>query len=159
MTAATGINGFIDALVAVANATFGASSLVEVVDGPVTPSRDDTGQRLYIGITDPSGVNESASSSQEFQYLSTMFRREELTVHCLATAWAGDDDFKTLRDQCEVQMRAFTAAVLVDGSFSGSIYSPHSIGASVVLAQGPNDGGNPQAELSFEITGFVDFQN
>lgn len=157
MTAASGIPQLIDQLVVIGNAAFGATSPVYVSDGP-SITQDDTGQMLWIGVSDPDALAEAASANQTFPYTDTTFRRDEVTVHCLALAWAGDDDFKTVRDQAFAQIQAFTAAVVADNSLSGAVnIGTWSAGANVQLLQGFNTNG-VEARVAFDVTATVQFQ-
>lgn len=158
MTTASGLPAFIDQLVVVANAAFGSTSAVEVFDGPGV-SEDDTGQQLWIGVSDLFGdVAESATGDQDWPYSSSTFRREELTVHCVAKAWAGDDDMKTVRDQVFAQMNAFVAAVVTDATLSGAVLMARSAGRNATLSQGYTAKG-ATAVLAFDIAAMNQYQN
>ena len=154
-TTVSGIPALIDQLVTIAVAAFGASSPVEVFDGPGV-SKDDTGQQLWIGVTDPTqGSETAAESSQSWGPMSTQHKRdEEITVHCLALAWSGDDDLKTVRDQAFAQMQVVSAAAVADPSLSAACLYVRSPGSGVTLVQGPNRRGF-EARVGFDITARV----
>lgn len=159
MSIASGIPALIDQLVVIANAAFGATSAVQVCDGP-SCSQDDTGQQLWIGVANPDNPSsEAASADQEWPYAASVFRREEITVHCMALAWSGDDDFKTIRDQAFAQMAAFAAAIVADPTLSGAVLMGRSIGANVSYSQGFNSQNAPEAVLAFDVTAMQQFQN
>jgi len=157
MSTASAIPALIDQLVVIANAAFGASSPVQVFDGP-TVSQDDEGQMLWIGVNNSKNEEgESASSTQVAPYASGGFRREELTIHCMALAWSGDDDFKTVRDQVFTQMSTFATAWVADASMSSVVLMVRSVGENVTYTQGPNDSG-VEAQLAFDITALAQYQ-
>jgi hypothetical protein len=158
-TPASAIPQVIDALVAIATAAFpDATSLVDVNDGPAF-TQEDTGQTLWIGSNGDDASNEAATADQIFPYTNTQFRRDTITVHCVALAWNGDDDFKTVRDQAFAQMQAFTAAVVADNTLSGAVnIGTWSAGSNVSLAQGFNNLGGVEARVSFSINATVQFQ-
>ena len=152
MTTASGIPALIDKLVAVGQAAFGASSPVDVRDGPVT-TYEDTGQQLWIGAQDPETGSTAAESEQTWGPMSPQHKRdEEVRIHCLALAWAGDDDYKTVRDQVFAQMQAFTDAIAADPSLAGVVLYARSPGSNVSFVQGPNQLGAVEARVGFDVT-------
>jgi hypothetical protein len=155
-TAASAIPALIDQLVTVASAAFGTTSPVIVSDGP-SVIQDDTGQMLWVGCSDPADIAEAASGEQFWPYVSSQFRRETVTVHCMALAWSGDDDFKTVRDQAFAQVQAFTAAIVSDASFAGTVLWAASAGSNLSLSQGFNSNG-AEARVAFDVTATAQFQ-
>lgn len=151
MTAASAVPALIDALVAVANTAFpDATSLVDVNDGPAN-TQEDTGQALWIGSNGDDQSTEGATADQEWPYASNGFRRETLTVHCLALAWSGDDDFKTVRDQAFAQVQAFTAAIVTDPTLGGVVLQCTTPVNRISLAQGFNNLSGVEARVSFDV--------
>lgn len=151
MTTASGLPALIDALVTVANAAFGSASPVEVFDGPGV-SQDDTGQQFWVGVTDPTqGEEAAAESDQTWGPMGAHKRDEEATVHCLALAWSGDDDLKTVRDRAFAQMQAVTDAIVADPSLAGAVLYARSPGSGVSLIQGPTKTGM-EARVGFDVT-------
>lgn len=157
---ASGIPALIDQLVVIANAAFpDATSPVQVCDGP-SCSQEDTGQQLWIGVTNPNDPSSGAASAdQQWPYAASAFRREELTVHCMALAWSNDGDFKTIRDQAFAQMAAFSAAIVADPTLSGAVLMGRSIGSNVRFDQGFNQQNAPEAVVAFDVTAMQQFQN
>lgn len=157
-TAASAIPQVIDALLVIANAAFPASSVVDVMDGPES-SQEDTGQAFWIGSDGSEEITEGATANQFFPYTNTTFRRDDVTIHCTAQAWSGDDDFKTVRDQAFAQMQAFTAAVVADNTLGGAVnIGTWSVGSEVSLAQGFNSLGGVVAQVGFNVSTTVQFQ-
>lgn len=160
MSTPSGIPALIDQLKAVADVAFPlATSVVQVFDGPGNTA-DTTGQALHIGISDPTQLSPSADSTQEWPYASGVFRREEISITCLATAWSGDDDMKTLRDQCFAQIAALTTAVVADPTLNSTALMVRAVGANFALSQGYRDSqNNLEANVAFTVTAMQQFQN
>lgn len=159
MTAASAIPALVDALISVALTAFpDATSVVDVMDGP-SNSMEDTGQSLWIGSNGDDASTEAATADQVWPYLSSSFRREVLTVHCLALAWNGDDDFKTVRDQAFAQVQAFTAAIVADATLGGAVLECTVPVNRIQLAQGFNSLSGVEARVSFDIQAEQQFQN
>jgi hypothetical protein len=158
MSTPSGTVAFLVQLKAIADAAFGATSVVEVTLGP-SNSQDDTMQRLWIGITNPDEIAEAATADQEWPYASGNFRREELAAHCLATAWNGDDDFLQAATDAFAQVKVFTDAIVADASLSGAVLMARSAVSQGSLSWGYNPAGGAQAVVAFDVTAMQQFQN
>lgn len=160
MSTPSAVPAFIDQLLVVARATFPtATSIVQVFDGPGNTS-DETGQSIHIGCTDPTQLSQAATSTQDFPYLASAFRREEVSIDCISRAWSGDDDMKTLRDLAYSQIAVLTAAIVADATFSGTVLMGRAVGADIALLQGyPDSQNNLEARVPFRITAMQQFQN
>ena len=82
-----------------AASTLGAATPpVAVYDGPVTTAAPAQ-LVLWIGIQDPDGIAApiGAESQEQWAGVGARQRNEYLTVHCVAEAWAGGTDVRTVR--------------------------------------------------------------
>jgi hypothetical protein len=101
MTLTTRIPAVLDYLVTTftAASTLGtANPPVAIYDGPVVtdePSR----LILWVGLDDPDGEGAptAADSDSTWAALGGMARDEQLSIHCVAEAWSGDTDVRTIR--------------------------------------------------------------
>lgn len=101
MTTTTRVPAVIDYLVNTftAAATIGAATPpVAVYDGPVTTGAPSQ-LVLWVGLQDPDAVTApvGAESQEEWVGLGARQRNEYLTVHCVAEAWAGGTDVRSVR--------------------------------------------------------------
>lgn len=82
-----------------AASTLGAATPpVAVYDGPVTTAAPAQ-LVLWVGINDPDSVAApiGAESQQEWVGVGARQRNEYITVNCVAEAWAGGTDVRTMR--------------------------------------------------------------
>ncbi len=103
MTITSRVPALIDYLVNLftADATLGtapAPGTVTVYDGPATTGLDPP-LKLFVGLTDPDnkGIEPAADFTQSWAAIGRRGRNEQVTIHCVAEAWSGTDDIRTLR--------------------------------------------------------------
>ncbi len=106
-------------------ATFQASPLlagVTVYDGPVTTGAAPQ-QVLWIGMQDPDAIAAPicAESQQAWVGVGARQRDEFLTIHCVAEAWAGTTDVKTIRDQAYGIVAAVEQILQADPTLGGNV--------------------------------------
>ncbi len=75
-----------------------ATPPVTVYDGPATTGLDAP-LKLFVGLTDPDSdaIEPAAESVQDWSALGRLGRDETITIRCVAEAWAGTDDMRTVR--------------------------------------------------------------
>lgn len=107
--------------------TLGAATpQVAILDGPQVTELDAP-LKLYVGWTDPDnpGGEPGADSQQSWGGLGRFARNEQVTIHCCAEAWSGDDVIQTAR----LAVTGITAAVEVlmqsdTTQFGGNVLFP-----------------------------------
>lgn len=108
-----------------AAATLGAAApQVIVYDGPQVTANPSP-LALFVGMDDISagGAAEAATSEQEWAGLGKQARNEIVTVNCVAEAWSGETDVKTLRTAAYAIVAAVEDIVRTD-PFSGLALFP-----------------------------------
>lgn len=113
----------IDSLVTFCNTTFPASSPVEVFDGKGNTS-NDTGQQLWIGITDPhnDGLDIAIAGNQSWHGtggISGPTRDDNGDIPCVARAWGGDSNAKEVRDEVTAMLALLENAIRADPTWGG----------------------------------------
>lgn len=163
MSAASAVPALIDRLVTIANAAYPSMGAVQVFDG-VGNTQQDTGSQLWIGVQpnspDDTSLPESAVSTQVWPYASGTFRRETLSVHCVAQCWTGDSDqstVKTMRDAVYAIVQTFTTAVVADPTLTGAVWEVSEPLAASALYQTQDDNGT-LARVSFDVNAMHQFQ-
>jgi len=134
-----------------AASTLGAASPpVTVFDGPQTTAAPYP-LILWVGVDDPDTADvapSAAASEQEWAALGKLARNEITTIHCVAEAWTGADDIKSMR----------TAAFAIEGAvedivrtdpFSGLALYPIGVTGLELRQNNPAEGS--QARVSFQI--------
>jgi hypothetical protein len=83
---------------ALAAMTLGDTTGVTVYDGPATTGLDAK-LKLFVGLDDPDSdqAQSAAAFTQSFNGLDASKRDEMPSVNCVAEAWAGTDDARTVR--------------------------------------------------------------
>jgi hypothetical protein len=148
------IPALIDYLVATftAASTLGAANPpVAVYDGPQT-TLAPAQLILWVGLDDPDtdqAAPSAASSEQEWAGLGKQARNETSTIHCVAEAWTGADDIRSMR------VAAFAIAAAVEDivrtdPFSGLALFPDPGVTGLELRQNNTQAG-AQARVSFQI--------
>jgi hypothetical protein len=138
-----------------ASAQLGASTTapVTVYDGPPTTALNAP-LSLYVGLTDPDseGGEVAADTAQAWAALGHQARNEQVTVHCVAEAWSGTDDIRTVRLAAYGITAAVEDIVRNDSSLGGTVTVPGNAAVTAMtLAQNNTDRG-AIARISFEIT-------
>ncbi len=110
-----------------ADATIGAATPpVTVYDGPATTGLDPP-LKLFIGLTDPDNpaAEPAADSQQSWAALGRRGRDEQVTIHCVAEAWSGTDDIRTLRLAVYAIVAAIETLMQADTTqFGGNVLFP-----------------------------------
>lgn len=130
-----------------------ATPPVSVLDGPVVIA-DPGPLALWVGVDDidPGAQPRAASSTQEWAALGRMGRNEQLSVFCVAQAWSGSDDVRTLRLQAAAIVSAVEDLVRGDASLGGTVSVPGNAAVTAAeWAQRPTTRGMA-VQVSFEIT-------
>lgn len=127
-----------------------AASPVTVFDGPPV-SEESPDLALYIGLADFTPGTPGADTTQEWAALGHRARNEELVIHCLATAWSGDDIASA-----RAAVYAITAAaediVRNDASLGGNVSTPGNAAVTAMsLSQAIQTEGFA-ARVAFDIT-------
>lgn len=122
-------------------ATLGAATPpVSVIDGPMVTA-DPGPLALWIGVDDiDPGTTQpaAASGTQDWAGLGRMARNERLTIHCVAQAWSGNDDVRSLRVAAAGIVSAVEDLVRGDVSLGGTVSTPGNAGVtSAEWRQGP----------------------
>lgn len=137
-----------------AAATIGAATPpVSVIDGPMVTA-DPGPLALWIGVDDidPGATPAAASGSQDWAGLGRMARNEQLTIHCVAQAWSGNDDVRSLRVAAAGIVSAVEDLVRADVSLGGTVSTPGNAGVTAAeWRQGPSTRGMA-VRVVFEIT-------
>ena len=121
----TVVPAVIDYLVATftASSSLGAATPpVAIYDGPVTTGAVAQ-QVLWVGLQDPDAVLPpiGAESQQEWVGVGARQRNEYLTIHCVAEAWAGTTDVKTMRDNAYAIVAAVETILQGDPTLGGHV--------------------------------------
>lgn len=104
-----------------------APNTVTVFDGPPTTGLDAP-LKLYVGLSDPDSESgeDAYDSVQSWASLGRRARNEDLTIHCCAEAWSGDDNIKVNRDACAGITAAVEVLMQADSSqFGGNVLYPN----------------------------------
>jgi hypothetical protein len=115
---------------------------VAVYDGPPTTLLDPS-LKLYVGLTNPDDTTGQAAydSIQSWASLGRRARNEDLTIHCCAEAWSGDDSIPVSRTACAVITAAVEMLMQADISqFGGNVLYPNP-GFTNLAAPQQNSGG------------------
>jgi hypothetical protein len=145
-TVISGIPTAIDALIA----AFTAAG-VYVVDGQ--GASDDASQAtVFVGLGDPDGdaFENAAQSDQEWAWLGHRQRDETLSIHCVASAWTGDDTPKAARDAAFALVRVISDAITADPSLGGTVLFVRSIDGLTLRQLRSTEGA--RADIPFTIT-------
>jgi hypothetical protein len=100
---------------------------VTVYDGPATTEASPA-QVLYVGLSDPDNANGQPAydSQQQWAALGRRARDEDVTIHCCAEAWSGDDTVKPNRDSCNAILAAVETLLQADATqFGGNVLFPN----------------------------------
>jgi hypothetical protein len=150
------VPAIIDYLVATftAAATLGqATPQVTVFDG--TPTTDlDPFLSLWVGATDPDNPNAevAADFTQQWGAMGKLGRDETSTIHCVAQAWSGIDDIKTVRLAASAIMAAVEALMQAEATgFGGNVLFPDPGITQAALTQNNTNLG-AIARWSFSLT-------
>jgi hypothetical protein len=145
-TVISAIPAAIDALIA----TFTAAG-VQVIDGQ--GATDDSAKAVvFVGIVDPDseGLEDAATSDQTWAWLGHVQRDENVSIHCLASAWTGDDNPKVARDNAFAMVRTLSDAITVDPTLGGAVLAVNAIdGLSYRSLRGPD---GCRADIPFTVT-------
>jgi len=145
-TVVSAIPAAIDALIA----TFTAAG-VAVIDGEGA-SNSTYPAVVFVGISDPDGdgIEEAASSDQEWAWLGHVQRDETLQIHCVAEAWTGDANPKAARDSAFALVRTISDAITTDPSLGGSVLYVQAING--LTYKNLRDADGCRADIPFTIT-------
>ena len=121
----TAVPDVLDYLVATFTAapTIGAATPpVAVYDGPVTTGEPNQ-LVLWVGLNDPDSIAApiGAESQQEWVGVGARQRNEYVTVHCVAEAWAGTTDVKSIRDDAYRIVAAVEVLLHADPTLGGLV--------------------------------------
>lgn len=129
-----------------------ASSPVAVYDGPVTTAAPAQ-LVLWVGLTDPDNdaAEPAGESQQEWAAIGRRGRNETVTIHCVAEAWSGAEDVRTVRVAAYGIVSAVETLMQADTtSFGGNVLFPDP-GISVMqLSQITTERG-PIARVQFDL--------
>jgi hypothetical protein len=148
------VPALIDYLVATftaASALGAATPPVAVLDGPVTAAAEAP-LVLWVGLDDPDTdqvAPSAAAAQQEWAGLGKQARNEISTIHCVAEAWTGADDIKSMRVAAFAIVAAVEDIVRTD-PFSGLALFPDPGVTGLELRQNNTQPGW-QARVSFQI--------
>lgn len=154
MTLSSRVPAVLDYLVATfqAASTLGtATPPVAVYDGPVV-----TGEAaqlvLWVGMDDPDSNEAPISAESESQWaaLGRQARNEQLSIHCVAEAWSGDRDVKTIRTAVCGVVAAVEALIRADADLGGTLPSGWCEVTGMQLRQNNEDQG-AVARISFKL--------
>ena len=133
-------------------ATLGAATPpVTVYDGPQTTA-GTAPLALWVGLDDPDTdqvAPSAAASEQEWAGLGKLARNEISTIHCVAEAWTGADDIRSMRVAAFAIVAAVEDIVRSD-PFSGLALFPDPGVTGLELRQNNTQAGS-QARVSFQI--------
>lgn len=95
---------------------------VTVFDGPAVTA-DPAPLALWVGVDDPdaTAATVAASSTQEWAGLGHQSRNELLSVRCVAQAWSGADDVRTVRQSVYAIIAAVEDLVRNDAALGGNL--------------------------------------
>ena len=135
-----------------AASTLGAATPpVTVYDGPVTAATEAP-LVLWVGLDDPDTdqvAPSAAAAQQEWAGLGKLGRNEISTIHCVAEAWTGADDIRSMRVAAFAIVAAVEDIVRTD-PFSGLALFPDPGVTGLELRQNNTTAGS-QARVSFQI--------
>lgn len=119
----------IPAVIAYLVTAFTASSLlgaatppVSIYDGPPVPE-ENPDLALYVGLADFTSGAPAADGTQAWAALGHQARNEQITIHCLAAAWSGDD-IPGARAAVYAITSAAEDIVRNDASLGGTVSTP-----------------------------------
>jgi len=73
-----------------------------------------------------------------------------VSIHCLASAWTGDDNPKVARDNAFAMVRTLSDAITVDPTLGGAVLAVNAIdGLSYRSLRGPD---GCRADIPFTVT-------
>jgi hypothetical protein len=126
---------------------------VTVYDGPPTTGLDAR-LKLFVGLTDPDnqGPEVAADTAQAWAALGHQARNEQLTIHCVAEAWSGTDDARTVRAAAYAITAAVEDIVRGDSSLGGTVSTPGNAAVTAMTLMQNNTSTGAIARISFEIT-------
>lgn len=127
MTLTSRVPAVLDYLVAAftAAATLGAATPpVAVYDGPVATDAPEQ-LTLWVGMDDPDSEDAPAAAESESQWaaLGNLAQDEEITVYCVAEAWSGDTDVRTIRLAAYGIVAAVETLLRADATLGGTLPS------------------------------------
>ena len=133
-------------------ATLGqATPPVVVYDGPQT-TLAPAQLVLWVGLDDPDTdqvAPSGAAAQQEWAAIGRLGRNEISTIHCVAEAWTGADDIRSMRVAAFGILAAVETLVRAD-PFSGlALYADPGV-TGIELRQNNTQAGS-QARVSFQI--------
>ena len=133
-------------------ATIGqATPPVTVYDGPQTTAAPSQ-LVLWVGLDDPDTdqvAPSAAAAQQEWAAIGRLGRNEISTIHCVAEAWTGADDIRSMRVAAFAIVAAVETLVRAD-PFSGLALFPDPGVTGLELRQNNTQTGS-QARVSFQI--------
>lgn len=124
-----------------------------VIPGPAL-SHPNEMSYVEVGCDDSDTLNvysNAVSGSQAWAQLGGGIRDETFTIHCIATAWNGDNDCLAAMDAVYLLMAGIEAALIADprlGGASGILWSPGITSAGMKFIQDTKGAG---AKLAFDI--------
>ncbi len=129
-----------------------APSTVQVYDGPATTGLDPP-LKLFVGLTDPDNpaAEPAADSQQAWAALGRRGRDEQVTIHCVAEAWSGTDDIRTLRLAAYAIVSAVETLMQADTTqFGGNVLFPDPGLTAMALLQN-NTATGAIARVTFDL--------
>ena len=124
-----------------------------VIPGPALTHPNETSY-VEVGCDDSDTLNtysSAVSGSQAWAQLGGNLRNETFTIHCVATAWNGDNDCLAAMDAVYVLMAGIETALVSDpklGGPAGLLWSPGIASAGLRFIQ---DTQGAAAKLAFDI--------
>jgi hypothetical protein len=112
---------------------------VNVIDGPKVTA-DPGPLALWVGVDDITNPSPAAATSvQAWQPgLGRNVRQEALAVHCVAQAWSGDDDVRSMRIAADGIVGAAEDLIRADPTLGGTLPGSKDAGVTTAdLQQGP----------------------
>ncbi len=130
-----------------------ATPPVTVYDGPVTTGLDAP-LKLFVGLTDPDnkGIEPAADFTQSWAAIGRRGRNEQITIHCVAEAWSGVDDTRTMRVAVYAIIAAVETLMQADTTqFGGNVLFPDpGMTTGQLLQLNPSTGA--LARVPFDLT-------
>lgn len=161
MTATTSrIPEAIDALVTSLTTALGTTA--NVVDGPplswdnIQLPENAVSETSFLFIGADPNSDTSADSQQDFNAAGAVSMDEQITIHCTAFVWSGDEKIKSLRDELFAIMATVDQTIRSDPSLGDAVLYARFAGVDQLSQRQTEDGSDVTATFTVACRAYLE---